>query len=996
MKDHQAGSSFRLAAAATVVTVACLSAMADEADYIYEDVRITGRAIHSFADAGQQVLVVLGDFRLRLGDRSFGGRDGVIWIQSDPGEPMRRAVTMYVEGKPAESPQLLTLRFRGTVTASGRHSVRPLTDSPFYQRAVAARKGGPVTKTSKPIPKPPAIAPASPDKPPAVVAPPPRKTPPPVPTKLKPEPKPTTDDVRRTVPPKRVPTPALGPVTKTPRREVPGEPDKTSPSPKRRSEPIQPVNFYADNIEYTVRNGRRVVVGNGNVYASRGNPDSAKFLELRSQAAVGFMGKPNAKDTSSPLSTRIDTAKIGGAKQAITGVYLEGDVIIAQGERHFRASRAYYDLNTDRAIILDSVFRTIQKQRNVPIYIRASQARALSSREMYFRRAKVTTSDFYTPSYHIGATRAYVMDNTPYDPETGDPLGEQSWRTRMVNTTFNVRGVPILYFPWLSGDMTQGNSALRTAQLGKHGEYGYGVTTEWHLFRLLGLVKPEGVKGRFRLDWYERGVLGGVNIRYAKRDVRGHEYSGYSLSHGLLDRRQKDDFGDERENIAAPKQRGRLLIRHKHFLPDDWQLQLELSYICDRNFLEQFFPEEFWNAKEQETLVYAKKQRDNWAATVLMQQRMNNFLTQTESFPELGFYLVGEPLLDDRLTFYHESRAGMKRYRPDTGLNLGDSDMFARLDTRNEVDIPLHVGPINLLPYAVGRATFWDDHPSGNGQDCRPYGQLGIRANTHIWRVYNNAESRLWDIHRLKHIITPEATAFVASTRGVEPGELFPMDPDIEEHLTRISGVAVGVRQRLQTKRGAPGQRRNVDWMRLKVVLGIYDNGRDPVPSDGRFFGYRPEYSIGRNHINADYAWHISDATTLLADMNYDIDETRVARANLGLAVSRDPRLRYYYGIRYIDDMNSAVGTMGMEYKINRKYSVSFFEQYDFNFNNGQNLTTSFTITRKLPRWYAGFTFLYDASMDELTMLVTFWPEGIPEVRISGGRMTLLGKSDEN
>jgi len=222
------------------------------------------------------------------------------------------------------------------------------------------------------------------------------------------------------------------------------------------------------------------------------------------------------------------------------------------------------------------------------------------------------------------------------------------------------------------------------------------------------------------------------------------------------------------------------------------------------------------------------------------------------------------------------------------------------------------------------------------------------------------------------------------------------MDPDIEGHLERTSGLALNLYQRLQTKRGPAENRHTVDWMRLNLSLGLYDNHRDEVPSDGRFFAYRPEYSLDRNHLNAEYFWHISDATTLLADMNYDLDDKQFARGNLGLAVQRDPRLRYYLGVRYIDDVDSAVGTFGVNYKINRKYSISVFEQYDFAFDDGQNLSTSVTITRKLPRWYAAFTFNYDSSDDELTLLITFWPEGIPEVRLGGAKLSLLGKSDEN
>jgi hypothetical protein len=220
------------------------------------------------------------------------------------------------------------------------------------------------------------------------------------------------------------------------------------------------------------------------------------------------------------------------------------------------------------------------------------------------------------------------------------------------------------------------------------------------------------------------------------------------------------------------------------------------------------------------------------------------------------------------------------------------------------------------------------------------------------------------------------------------------MDPDIETHLGGLSGITFGIHQRLQTKRGQA--QTTVDWMRLDVVAGFYDSEIKQPRSDGRFFGYRPENSIGRNHINIDYKWNISDSTALLADMNYDIDRSIIGRSGLALAISRDPRLGYFVGLRTIEDMDSTVGTFGIRYKLNEKYSISFFEQYDFDYRGGSNSLTSVTITRKLPRWYAGFTVTFDKRYDELTVMLMLWPEGIPEVEVSTGRMKLLDRSEEN
>jgi hypothetical protein len=330
---------------------------------------------------------------------------------------------------------------------------------------------------------------------------------------------------------------------------------------------------------------------------------------------------------------------------------------------------------------------------------------------------------------------------------------------------------------------------------------------------------------------------------------------------------------------------------------------------------------------------------------------------------------------------------------------------MARLDTRNEVNWPIHLGPLNVVPYAVGRVSYWSDHPElgfmgrpDEGANCRQYGQLGVRANMHFWRIYRDVHSRLWDLDGIKHVITPQIVAFVGeSAQGVGPGDLYPMEPGVEGHLGRKSGVGLTVAQRLQTKRGKGENRRTVDWMRLALTGAFFDaDGFDTPTSDGRFFFSRPEYSIARNAINYDFQWSISDSTTFLADGNFDTNRGVMGRWNFGLAVQRDPRLRYYLGIRSIKDLDSTVATVGATYKVNEKYSISGFFQFDADYNSGETLGSSLSVIRKFPRWYLGTTFVTDRRTGDLGLYVTVWPEGMPEVRLGSGRTTLLSQSDLN
>ncbi len=946
-------ASWLVLAAAMAAGVLASAGRAYCEDYIQEDARLSGKTLYFLEQGGKDITIVQGNFRLQIGRHVMTGDGAVLWIEEGPaGETIRRKMMIYIEGHArvvepdgaatTDRTILVRVNQEGNMTASGKSEKGKLADLPIYDRAVAVRKQAesPVTSRSAP---------------PLVQM------------------NPTTH-------------PATQPTSKP-----------TSKPAEAQDKVVQPVEFQAqyvlvkDDPPPPRKATGRVVVLKGDIYISQGAGKGGQFMEMRAQSAVIFIEKNvPTKDVRSPLSTHLPAF---GQNDNVTGVYLEGDVVVSRGDRVMQAPNAYYDFTTDRATIAHPVFRTIQEQRNIPVYVRAREAKVLSAREIQFKDAQVTTSDFQTPSYAIAAKDMLFLDLTPYDAK-GEPLSDQVLEAEMTKATYRIEDIPVFYWPFVSGDVSSGESPLRRLTVGHNGRFGNGVESEWDFFRLLGIVQPQGVKGGIDLDFYTHDTLVGVNFQYSRRGENS-QYSGYALASYVYDSRGHDNLDNDLPDIPAPNNRGRVLTRNKQYLPDDWELQLELSYLSDRNFLQEFYRDEFWAGKEQETLFYAKKQRDNWAFTALLQYRLNDFQTQTESYPDFAFYLLGEPLADGQLTYFNEDHLGIKRYRPDNQSGLQGSDAMGRADTRNEIDAPLKAGPVNITPYATGRLTGWSDHPAG-GEDFRPYGQVGVKSNMDIWRTYDDVQSRLWDLNRLKHVITPEVVAWAASTGGVKPDDIFPMDPGVEQGVTSTSGASFGIYQRLETKRGEEGKQQTVDWMRLDIVASVFDKTQNTLPADGRFFFGRPEDSLARNAVDVDYTWNISDATSFLADANYDMDSEGFGRVDAGFAVQRSPRLRYYIGVREIRDLNSTVGTFGFNYKISPKYSLGFFEQYDFDSLFQENLLTTVSIIRKFERWYGAISFEYDRTEGSFGVYFTIWPEGVPEAKIGSSRVGPLGTSSQN
>jgi len=788
-----------------------------------------------------------------------------------------------------------------------------------------------------------------------------------------------------------------------------------------------PITIRGDFAVRRQPDGSTVLIVTNGVYLFQAAAEGQEPLELRAQNAVLFI-KPQAlkrpdKAAAATMPATLPSAT-NPAQQAqmlqrleqlptedsqavpliaqrqevardVSAGYLEGDVVLIRGYRQIRAQKVYYDFDNARALLIDVVARTVEPQRNVPIYIRASQVRQLSQREFVAKNAKISTSEFYRPSYYVGATTVHFQDQTQR-LESGETVGLAAGTYQTYNTTLNVEGLPILYWPYTAGRFKESETSLRSVRASYSSDFGTTAQTRWYLMNLLGLEQPEGVDATVKLDYYgDRGPAAGIDIDY-RRDT----YFGLLRTYFVHDK-GKDHLGGGRPDVEPPhSSRGRALLRHRHYLPDRWELTLELSYLSDANFLEEYFKSEFDEDKAQETLIYLKKTFGDAIFSVLGQWRLMSFLTQTEHMPEVVLDVPGRALFDGRVTWYSENRVGAVRYRPDNRRffdkiridNTGKTDATARGETRQEFEIPAELGPLKLVGFGAIRGSAWDSRPFYSGNIGRVLGTYGLRGSLYQWKVIDGIDMRFWDLHRLRHIMKEDFVVW-ASHSNVDSWELTPFDQGIET-IDEIDGVSVGWRHRLQTKRGGPGNWQTVDFLTLDLELGFFNDSQDYDGRNrtrGQTFFSRPENSISSNYASLRSAWRVSDTAAILYDLVVDTDRGAIGSSGLGLHVDRDPRLSYFLGHRYVGLSDSNLFGFGANYRLNEKYTMAFREEYDI--NRGANADIAITIIRHMPRWFLAFTVEFDQVEDVDSVSISIWPEGIPEWTIGPRRYTSLATS---
>lgn len=747
---------------------------------------------------------------------------------------------------------------------------------------------------------------------------------------------------------------------------------------------VRQVNFTS-----FVEDGMRVSVWTGGVYVMQGEMEMAADSiviwtpeeavreaaggEPEAEAPAEASPAPEGKRPEPPLPEPAGAPTAEGGTSLAAEAYLEGHVRVTQGHRMLTCGRLYYDFRRNQALAIDTKIRTFSSARNVPVYYYAKEVRQLGEGIFRGTDAWMTTCEFAHPHYKMGGSTMTLMDLTPEADEEAPAPEYRRIRFAGEDVQVRIRGLPVTYWPRVTGDMQESETALRKVRIETRSNRGTGVVSQWHLVKLLGLDRPpRGFDLYLNADgWSERGPALGIEGDYQREDFYGEIESYYIRDSG------KDSVGGD-DVEASTKNRGRLLWRHRHYLPQNWELTLEYSKITDRNFLNEFYETEDETEKTQETLLYLKKQEREQAFTLLATLRANDWQTLTDYYPQLGYNVIGHSLWDDRLTYFQDSELSVARYRPAEDLQVRGSHTELVADTIHEIDIPLKLGPVNLVPFGEVRLSYFGETADRSGSEDRFAARFGGRAAAHAWRVYENVESAFWDLHGLRHVNIFDAGAFAAANnlRSIEliPFDVAEMGTPVVQGVDEVGVVDVGWRQRFQTKRGPPDDREIIDWLILDLEAVFYNNRETPeLAPDGR---------KANNRIDFAADWRVTDSVSVWSDTNFHLNDGTLDVFTIGTTVAHTPRFSYTVGHRYVPDGDSAQTLFGFDYRINRKWRLMLREFYDF--DRGQNAQTDFILARRLHRWVMRVRLELDPGEDESFVGLEFLPMGASEIEIGG------------
>jgi hypothetical protein len=453
---------------------------------------------------------------------------------------------------------------------------------------------------------------------------------------------------------------------------------------------------------------------------------------------------------------------------------------------------------------------------------------------------------------------------------------------------------------------------------------------------------------------------------------------------------------------------------------DGWVVDTEISHVKDRTYFREYYQSEFKNEKDKTTLFYLRNISGNRGITFLAEHQLRTYDTlidslrlsrKDEKFPELKYRIIGEPLWNgklnitsetelayqnrvfDRLSPTNRSFDGTSSSKAQTDF-LGRGDLLTaervfdrssarfdpeetiRFDTYNMINAPFRFLGQRVNPFIGIRLTGYSesikvDPVSGRNQGSgtargRAAIPIGINTSTTLSRTFS-VYNEFLNINRLRHVMVPELSLNFIPIVTQDPEDLNQFDGT--DAIDTYQSVKFGLRNRLQTKRGEPGEEATVDIVDLDVELNLF-------PGDA-----------GLNRRRDDYiAWYynikLTDKASILSEGNeFNLRKGGVDISNLAIQYSPLPQLSFSAGNRYIDDSSSTV-FFTTSFIANEKWSVSVSQQYAFKTgledDDSRSLYSGVNVTRLFHDWVATMSISQIGTRDDDNIvLFNILPRGL-------------------
>ncbi|MCE9563565.1 MAG: LPS-assembly protein LptD [Planctomycetes bacterium] len=739
-------------------------------------------------------------------------------------------------------------------------------------------------------------------------------------------------------------------------------------------------------------------------------------------------------------------------KKSETEAYMAGNVIVRTKSKNeplqtLRAAEVYYDMTRERAVCVNASLEFTPNKLQTPVRLRGEELRRLDAENWEALTASFDGSSLPSdPGLRIDAKRVTMnMRRTtlrnvfgiPYrNLLTGEPIEGDEKTLTAYGSVPKLVGLPLFYFPRIRVDGNDPLGPFIGLSFGQSRIFGFGVYSSWDMFDLLALKPPVGQRWRLNTDYMSaRGFALGTDYTYT---LPANE-SGLSPPNGLIKLYGLNDHGQDilggnrGPEPAQPSTpgganwRGRADWRHQQEIIEGLYYQGQVAYLSDKNFLEEYYNQDFTYGPNHETFANLAYQRRNFELSALMEYRLDRpWIPETQWLPRGDAYLTGQTFLNDIFVYSGHASAGYAQARPSTvyPTSVLSTDQYVntgRFDLMQELSAPFALGPVKLAPYATVDLADYTSDLNGNNAG-RVWGGGGARGTLPLTRLYENATSELFNVRGINHKvvfganylyaktnvpfsqlplldrlnddstdqswrnITPMQPMFVPGPNGVllatggNPSSQF----NPQQYLVRrdatgridtladINVLQGDVRQRFQTKRGYPGMEHTVDAFILDVSASYFpESSRDNFGNPFAFLEY-------------DALWNIGDRTAVYSAGWFEPYTNGSRYYTVGAAFNRNDRTSFNFSYRQTDPINSRALNGSVTYQLSPRYYLNSSTSYDFGVHS---LSNALNLTRTGSDLTVTFGLTYNSLVHNLGIQFMIMPN-LLNALVPGGQFT--------
>ena len=503
--------------------------------------------------------------------------------------------------------------------------------------------------------------------------------------------------------------------------------------------------------------------------------------------------------------------------------------------------------------------------KNGPLFFAAAEAERAVNGKITVRDAKISTCDYIMDDhahYALGASKAVLYPREfesglqNYNPDHNDHA------VLAYNTMFRLWDVPVFWLPALYKPFDSDSFGI---------DFDFGSTSDWGYFiraskgfSLVNTPKMQ-LNAAAIVNYYsDRGMAYGGKVNFLTDNSRTEifgvmmrdrkPYESFSL-----DNWSQRHWYKEHARLKIPETRYDFKASNLTHITPSLDFRGQIEVLSDYNFLEDYYDTRYRENIQPPTYAALEYQMERASAALLTTIRVNDFDTVVQRLPEARWDMPRQELFGG-LYYQSETTGGyyeMKWRHLDNPGQYGRVKNYAsaRFDTVHFLYYPINLDFLNIIPRMGGRFTAYSNSSKNKISDedlsdmfgasalevsyfseavkfknfqnsgkarFRFVGELGVEANTKIYRTWQDVRSSMLQLDGLRHVMMP----YVNYTYIPEPTE----DPDYLlyfDDIDRIDEqnfVRIGLQNTLQTRRGNYGSEQVVEWASLDTYWDFHGN----------------------------------------------------------------------------------------------------------------------------------------------------------------------------